>query len=86
MQNLKRIVRRDKNAFLSDQYKEIEEHNRMGKTRALFKTISYQENISCKHGHNKRQKWYGLTEAEDVKRWQKNCTKQVLFTQRTTMV
>ena len=55
-----RIARRDKKVFLSDQCKEIEENNRMGKTRDLFKKIStYQGNISCKDGHNKEQKWYG---------------------------
>ena len=52
-----RIARRDK-AFLSDQCKEIEEKNRMGKTRDLFKKIKrYQGNISCKDGLNKGQKW-----------------------------
>ena len=51
-----RIARRDKKAFLSSQCKEIEENNRMGKTRDLFKKI-YQGNISCKDGHNKGQKW-----------------------------
>ena len=54
-----RIARRDKKAFLSNQCKEIEENNRMGKTRNLFKKISYQGNISCKDGLNKGQKWYG---------------------------
>ena len=55
-----RIARRDKKAFLSDQCKEIEESNRMGKTRDLFKKIKrYQGNISCKDGHNKGQKWCG---------------------------
>ena len=54
-----RIARRDKKAFLSDQCKEIEENNRMGKTRDLLKKIRYQENKSCKDGHNKGQKWYG---------------------------
>ena len=53
-----RVRRRDKKAFLSDQCKEIEENNRMGKTRDLFKKIRYQGNISCKDGHNKGQKWY----------------------------
>ena len=72
-----RIARRDKKAFLSDQYKEIEENNRMGKTRALFKTISYQENISCKHGHNKRQKWYGPNRREDIKKWWQECTEEL---------
>ena len=53
------IARRDKKAFLSDQCKEIEENNRMGKTRDLFKKTSYQGNILCKDGLNKGQKWYG---------------------------
>ena len=52
-----RIARRDKKAFLSDQCKEIEENNRMGKTRDLFKKI--RGNISCKDGLNKGQKWSG---------------------------
>ena len=55
-----RIARGDKKAFFSDQCKEIEENNRMGKTRDLFKKIKrYQGNISCKDGLNKEQKWYG---------------------------
>ena len=67
-----RIARRDKKAFLSDQCKEIEENNRMGNTRELFKKIKrYQGNISCKDGHNKEQKLYGPNRAEDIKkRWQ----------------
>ena len=54
-----RIERRDKKAFLSDQCKEIEENNRMGKTRDLFKKIRDTKNISCKDGLNKGQTWYG---------------------------
>ena len=54
-----RIARRDKKAFLSNQCKEIEENNRMGKTRDLFKKIKDQGNISCKDGLDKGQKWYG---------------------------
>ena len=54
-----RIARKDKKAFLSDQCKEIEENNSMGKTRDLFKKIRHQGNISCKDGLNKGQKWYG---------------------------
>ena len=59
-----RRARREKKTFLSDQCKEIEENNRMRKTRDLFKTIRdifliLQGNISCKDEHNKRQKWYG---------------------------
>ena len=56
------IVRRDNKVFLSDQCKEIEENNRMGKTRDLFKkniSSRYQGNISFKDGHSKGQKWYG---------------------------
>ena len=48
-----RIARRDKKAFLRDQGQEIEENNRMGKTRDLFRKIRYQDNISCKDGLNK---------------------------------
>ena len=54
-----RIARRDKKAFLSNQCKEIEENNRMRKTRDLFKKKRHQRNISCEDGHNKGQKWYG---------------------------
>ena len=55
-----RIARRDRKAFFSDQCKEIEENNRMGKTRDLFKKNQrYQRNISCKDGLDKGQKWYG---------------------------
>ena len=51
-----RIAGRDKKAFLSDQWKEIEGNNRMGKTRHLLR---YQGNISCKDGLNEGQKWDG---------------------------
>ena len=55
-----RIARRDKKAFLRDQCKEIEENNRMGKTRDLFKKIrDIQGNILYKDGLDKGQKWYG---------------------------
>ena len=55
-----RIARRDKKVFLSDQCKEIEENNRMGRTRDLFKKIrDTQGNLSYKEGHNEGQKWYG---------------------------
>ena len=50
---LQRIARRDKKAFLSNHCKEIEENNRMGKTRDLFKKTEIQGNISCKDGLNK---------------------------------
>ena len=54
--DFQRRARRDKKDFLSDQCKEIEENNRMGKTRDLVKKIRYQGNISCKDGLNKGQK------------------------------
>ena len=65
-----RIARRDKKAFLSDQCKEREENNRMGKTRDLFKKIRDQRNISRKDGLNKGQKWYEPNRSKDIKRWQ----------------
>ena len=64
-----RIARRDKKAFLSDQYKEIEENNRMGKTRDLFKKIRYtKETFHAKMGTIKDRNSTGLTEAEDIKK------------------
>ena len=68
-----RIARRDKKAFLSDQCKEIEENNRMGKTRELFKKIRDTKGIfHAKMGSIKDRYDMDLTEAEDIKkRWQK---------------
>ena len=67
-----KIARRDKKAFLSDQYKEIEENNRMGKTRDLFKKIRDTKGIfHAKMGSIKGRNDMDLTEAEDIKkRWQ----------------
>ena len=67
-----RIVRRGKKAFLSDQCKEIEENNRMGKTRDLFKNIrDTKGTFHAKMGTIKDRHGMDLTEAEDVKkRWQ----------------
>ena len=67
-----RIARRDKKAFLSNQCKEIEENNRMGKTRDLFKKIRDTKGISHeKMGSIKDRNGMDLTEAEDIKkRWQ----------------
>ena len=67
-----RIARRDKKAFLSDQYKEIEENNRMGKTRDLFKKIrDTKGTFHAKIGSIKDRNDMDLIEAEDVKkRWQ----------------
>ena len=66
-----RIARRDKKAFLSDQGKEIEENNRMGKTRDLFKKTRYTKGIfHAKMGTIKDRNSMDLTEAEDIrKRW-----------------
>ena len=62
-----RIARRVKKDFLSEQCEEIEENNRMGKTRDLFEK---KGNISCKDGHNKGQNGMDLTDSEDIKkRW-----------------
>ena len=67
-----RRARRDKKAFLSDQYKEIEENNRMGKTRDLFKKIrDTKGTFHAKMGTIKDRNGMDLTEAEDIKeRWQ----------------
>ena len=67
-----RIARRNKKAFLSDQCKEVEENNRMGKTRDLFKKIRDVKGIfHAKMGSIKDRNDMGLTEAEDIKkRWQ----------------
>ena len=67
-----RIARRDKKAFLSNQYKEIEESNRMGKTRDLFKKIrDTKGTFHAKMSTIKDRNGMDLTEAEDIKkRWQ----------------
>ena len=66
-----RIARRDKKAFFSDQCKEIEENNRMGKTSHLFKKIRDTKGIfHAKMGAIKDRNGMDLTEAEDIKkRW-----------------
>ena len=66
-----RIARRDKKAFLSDQCKDIEEKNRMVKTRDLFKKIRDTKGpFHAKMGTIKNRHGMDLTEAEDIKRWQ----------------
>ena len=69
---LQRIARRDKKAFLSNQCKEIEENNRTGKTRDLFKKIRDTKGIfHAKMGLIKDRNCLDLTEAEEIKkRWQ----------------
>ena len=84
-----RIVRRDKKAFFSDQCKEIEENNRMGKTRDLFKKIRDTKGpFHAKMGSIKDRNGMDLTEAEILRRGskntQKNCAKKI-FTTRIIM-
>ena len=73
-----RRARRDKKAFLSDQCKEIEENNRTGNTRDLFKTIRDTKGTShAKMGTMKDRNGMDITEAEDIKkRWQE-CTEKL---------
>ena len=70
--DFQRIARRDKKVFLSDQCKEIEGNNRMGKTRDLFKKIRDSKGtFHAKMGSTKDRNGMDLTEAEDIKkRWQ----------------
>ena len=86
-----RIARRDKKAFLSDQCKEIEENNRMGKTRDLVEKIrDTKGTFHAKMGTIKDINGMDLTGAEDIKRrWQEYTElykKKILMTQITTMV
>ena len=87
-----RIARRDKKAFLSDQCKEMEGNNRMGKTGDLFKKIrDTKGTFHAKVDSIKERNSMDLTEAGDIKkRWgkntQKNCTKKIFMTQIITMV
>ena len=90
-----KIARRDKRGFLSDQYKEIEENNKMGKTKDLFKKIRHTRGtFHAKMGSIKDRNGMDLT--EDIKKWkilrrggkntQKNCTKKIFMTQIITMI
>ena len=86
-----RKARRDKKAFLSDHCKEIEENNRMGQTRDLFKKIRDTKGIChAKMGSIKERNGMDLTEAEILRRGgndtQKNCTKKIFMTLMITMV
>ena len=79
-----RIARTDKKAFLSDQCKEIEENNRMGKTRDLSKKIRDTKGIfHAKMGQIKDRNCMDLTEAEEIKKWWQEYTEMI---QITTMV
>ena len=86
-----RIARRDKKAFFSEQCKEIEENNRMGKTRNLFKKIRDTKGIfHAKMGLIKDRNGIDLREAEDIKkRWQEyteTVQKKIFMTKIITMV
>ena len=85
------IAKRDQKAFLSDQCKEIEENNRMGKTSDLFEKIrDTKGTFHAKMGSIKDRNDRDLTEAKILKRGgkntQKNYTKKIFMTQITTMV
>ena len=85
-----RIARRDKKALLSDQCKEIEENNRMGKTRDLFKKIrDTKGTFHAKMDSIKDRNGMDLTEQKILRRDGKNtqnCTKKIFTTQAITMV
>ena len=86
-----RIARRDKKAFFSDQCKEIEENNRMGKTRDLFEKIrDTEETFHAKMSSIKDRNGMDLTEAEDIqKRWQEyteELYKKKIFTTQIIMM
>ena len=86
----KRIARRDKKAFLSDQCKEIEENNIIGKTRDLFKkTRDTKKTFHAKMGTIKDRNHMDLTGAENIKRWQeytKIYANKIFMTQITMML
>ena len=85
-----KIARRDKKAFLSDQCKEIEENNRTGKTRDLFKKIrDTKRYFHAKMGTIKDRNSLDLEKQKKLrsgKNTQKNCTKKIFMTQIITMV
>ena len=73
-----RIARRDKKAFFSDQFKEIEEKNTIGKTRDLFKKIrDTKGTFHAKMGSIKGRNDMDLTEAEDIKKKWQECTEEL---------
>ena len=88
---VQRIARRDKKAFLRDRYKEIEENNRMGKSRDLFKKIRDTKGIfHAQMGTIKDRNGVDLTEAEDIKKrcqeYTEELYKKIFMTQITMMV
>ena len=92
MQISKEWARRDKKAFLSDQCKEIQENNRMGKTRDLFKKIRHTKGtFHAKMGSIKDRNGRDLTEAEDIFKkvariYRRTVQKKSFMTQIITMV
>ena len=86
----KRIARREKKAFLSDQCKEIEENNRMGKTRDLKKIRDTKGTFHAKMGTIKDRNSMDQQKQKILRRGgkntQKNCTKKIFMTQIITMV
>ena len=84
MQSCQRIARKDKKGFLSDECKEIEENNRMGKTRDLFKKVrDTKGTYHAKMGTIKDRNCMDLTEAEVLRKGGKN---KIFMTQIITMV
>ena len=88
---IQRIARRDKKAFLSDQCKEIEENNRMGKTKDLFKKTRDTKGIfHAKMGSIKDRNYMDLTEEKTLRRGgkntEKNCIKKIFTIQIITML
>ena len=82
-----RITRRDKKAFLSDQCKEIEENNGMGKTRHLFRKIrDTKGTLHAKMGSIKDRNGMDLTEAEDIKKGRQEYTEELYKTIFMTQV
>ena len=88
--DFERTARRDKEAFLSDQCKEIQKNNRMGKTRDLFKKIrNTKGTFHAKMGTIKDRNGMNLTETEEIKwrqEYTKNYTKKIFMTQIIMMV
>ena len=84
-----RIARRDKKAFLSDRCKEIEENNRMGKTKDFKKIKDTKGTFHAKMGTRKDRNSMGPTEAESNKKWQEYTEeryKEIIMSQITTRV
>ena len=87
MQKFQRIARRDKKAFLSEQYKEIEENNRMGKTKYLFKKMwDAKEIFHAEMGKIKDINSKELIGADDIKKWQEYTEEVYKKDWKTTMM